>query len=116
MLGQLTVLKKDDTAALELFQKAVAINPKLKDAQFNLGTLYLRLGDLDSAAKAYQDTLTADPNHTLAHYNLGAIYMEKGNNEKALFHFQQALKNPSSLIDVKAAEKFIIDLKTKTPG
>ena len=115
MLGQLTVLKKDDTAALELFQKAVAINPKLKDAQFNLGTLYLRIGDLDSAAKAYQDTLAADPNHTLAHYNLGAIYMEKGNNEKALFHFQQALKNPSSLIDVKTAEKFIIDLKTKTP-
>ena len=111
MLGQLTVHKKQDAAALELFKKAVAINPKFKDAQFNLGTLYLRLGDYDSAAKAYQDTLAADPNHALAHYNLGAIYMEKGDNEKALLHFQQALKNPSSLIDVKTAEKIISDLK-----
>ena len=48
-----------------------------------------------------------------AHYNLGAIYMEKGENEKALFHFQQALKNPSSLIDVQTAEKYIADLKAK---
>jgi tetratricopeptide (TPR) repeat protein len=113
MLGQLMVLKKDDAAALELFKKAVALNPKLKDAQVNLGALYLQLGDFDNAIIAYQQTLAADANNTVAHYNLGALYMEKAENEKALFHFQQALKNPSSLIDMQAAEKYITGLKAK---
>ncbi len=111
LLGQLFLRRQDDKGALELFQKALKVNPKLRDAQFNTGTIYLRLGEYDRSIKAYQDTLAIDPNYTLAHYNLATLYMEKGQKQQALDHFEQSLKDPSPLIDVKAAEGFIATLK-----
>jgi len=92
----------------------VRLNPELKDAQFSIGTIYLRLGDYDRAIAAYQEAVRIDPQYAPAHYNLGTIYMERGNDAEALAHFEQVLKNPSPQIDLKAAEGFVATLKEKT--
>jgi len=91
----------------------VRLNPQLRDAQFSIGTIYLRLGDYDRAIAAFQEVVRIDPQYAPAHYNLGSIYMERGNDPEALVHFEEALKNPSPQLDLKEAEGFVAFLKKK---
>jgi len=114
LLGQLYLRKQDDGQALKFFEKALQMNPSLKEAQYNVATIHLRLGHYDRARQGYQKTLGLDPHNSLAHYNLGTLLRHHGEYAAALVHFEKALENPSDLIDLAMARRFIAEMKAKT--
>ena len=59
---------------LKIFSKAISINPNYVEAQNNLGTLFMHLGQLDEAVECFQKSIKIDPNYEYAHNNLGLAY------------------------------------------
>src|SRR5580765_4625334 len=62
-LGMLYNARGEKTAALDSFQRAVAVNPKLADGHYQLSIAYRQSGSLDKAEsemKAYQELKKAD--------------------------------------------------------
>ncbi len=62
-LGMLYNARGEKTAALESFQRAVAVNPKLADGHYQLSIAYRQSGSLDKAEsemKTYQELKKAD--------------------------------------------------------
>ena len=57
----------------------------------NIGSIYMKLGDLDEAIKITQKALEINQESFEAHLNIGAMYKEKGLLEYALTHTQKAL-------------------------
>lgn len=63
-------LNADYTAALSLYQKAVANDGTSADLLYNLGNSYYRSGNLPQAILAYERALRLDPTHSEARQNL----------------------------------------------
>jgi tetratricopeptide (TPR) repeat protein len=59
--------------ALALLQEAVGMEPKLEDAHYNLGNLYLKIGDGPEALVHYQRALDLDPDDIQALNNMAWI-------------------------------------------
>jgi hypothetical protein len=60
-LGWTFIGKKDWPKAIEMYEKAVRINPKHAPAWVNLSNLYYNLGRVDEAKIAYEKAYAADP-------------------------------------------------------
>ena len=60
------IKKKSYTKAINELKEAISIDPQFKEAYFNLGLAYLRLGRFDDAKNAANDALQIDPNYEAA--------------------------------------------------
>jgi len=78
-------------AAVESFEKALAIKPDYTEVCFNLGVTLKELGQPDTAVKCYKKAITLKPDYTDAHYNLGNAFKELGQLEDAAKSYEQAL-------------------------
>lgn len=83
----------DFPKAIELYKKAIAIDPQYIDAYDNCGLSYRRLGNLDSAAVYYKKSFKLNPKAMIAHANLAIVYTGKGNFEAALNEYNEIKKN-----------------------
>ncbi len=82
-------------AALYALEQAVAADPLLAAAQYDLGLLYLQSGRAEEATKALQAALSADGNYTGAHAYLARLYEAKGQLAAAWNAYQKgALARP----------------------
>lgn len=82
--GQLDTDESAYPQALQQFQQAEKINPRLPGLELALGAAYLKLGQFQHASTAYRQALQLDPHSPSASYYLGYILLQ-------LQHFQQAL-------------------------
>jgi len=82
-----------DPAAITAFETAVRLSPGLSKAQYNLGTLYMREGDLRSAERALGDALRVKPDFPEALNNLGSLLAQKGDLAGAVSRFEAALRS-----------------------
>jgi tetratricopeptide (TPR) repeat protein len=79
------------------FERALAQDPKLQAARFNLVRLHVNQGNakkeqsLDAAIAHYRDGLGVDPASALAHNSLALALLEKGDAAGAIPHFRAAL-------------------------
>lgn len=81
--------------AVRCYKKAVAIQPDLADAYFNMGVISHVLGKPDDAIIYYQKVLELNPNHLLANNNLGNVLRQSGRADEAMEYYQKALSiNP----------------------
>ena len=64
--------------ALELYKRALEIDPKYVDAIHGMTMCYQATGDLDAAIALTTDYLEQEPEDILAHTNLSMFYMKKG--------------------------------------
>src|SRR5205814_1353727 len=79
-----------------LWQDTLNKNPNSWLAHNNLGSVYVRKGNLEEAIQEYLTVLRLQPNHATAYYNLGNAYKLKGLNNEARKQFDIALKlNPN---------------------
>ena len=78
--------------AIEAFQEAVQINPDSKDANFNLGVTYCKLGKYEQAIPYFLKNIEITPEAVDAHYSLGVAYGSMGQKEKARKSFQEAIR------------------------
>ena len=51
----------DPPAALAAFQRTVLVNPKESDAYYEMGMIYLKMGDRKRAAEAFANALRLSP-------------------------------------------------------
>ena len=93
------VSKTDQSEAARLYTTAIAANPGLKDAHFNLGNLYRKLGRPQDAAHAYQTALRIDPNNSRIYLNLGLAVSDSGDWGSAIECFRRAVGLEPTLPD-----------------
>ena len=84
--------------SLKYFNRTLAIRPKYPEAQNNLGTLYLVMGEWDRAIpcfkEAISDILYNSPQ--FAYNNMGYAYFKKGDYDKAIENYKRALRSSPS--------------------
>ena len=99
-LARLFTQKKDYAAAMDQYQKAIAINNQSPEAYFNLGCIYMSRGDYDSAIINFESTLGLNPSfQDEVQTNLGICYLKKGSPAQAQHYFRQAVAaNPNNTI------------------
>ena len=68
----------DLKTSLELFRKALALEPTLVDAQIGLGSVLIATGNLDEAIALDARALEASPNNIQLRTDLGFAYYRKG--------------------------------------
>jgi len=84
--------------SLKYFNRTLAIRPKYPEAQNNLGTLYLVMGEWDRAIPCFEeaisDILYNSPQ--FAYNNMGYAYFKKGDYDKAIENYKRALRSSHS--------------------
>lgn len=90
-------VNSDIPGAMEMFEKALALNSELAEAHQGLGICHHHLGDYAKAVAHLGQALKCDSNNAAVHNHLGIMFKKLGNNEEAEKHFQEALRiNPEA--------------------
>ena len=66
--------KKNYQAAIMLYEKINETDPKIKNVQFNLGTIYEELNETQKAIDCYERVINIDPLFIHSYNNIGLIY------------------------------------------
>ncbi len=81
--------------AENIYDKAVAINPKRIELLYSYAQCLYKNGRLDKAEKVLNDLIKINPQFTLAYYNLGNILYKKGKYPEALAAYKETVRlNP----------------------
>jgi tetratricopeptide (TPR) repeat protein len=80
------------------FREIVAKDSTNVDAQYWLGVLSVKSGQLEKAIKRYETVLNLDSTYMKAYLDLGGLYMEQGDNAKALTYFNRSISVDSTFI------------------
>lgn len=81
----------DRDKAVELYQKAIRLNPKNADAFVGLARVYIELTDFDEALQAIQGARRARPAYSVASAVEGRAHRENGDEAKAIASFKRAI-------------------------
>jgi len=79
-------------SAIELLERAIALNPAEKELRLSLAIVQHQKGDLDAAIIAYNAALTIDKNCQKSQFNLANVYFSLGQLNKAIEFYQQVLQ------------------------
>lgn len=83
----------DPPQALDLFRRAVELDPLSSDAHNNLGIMLWRVRqDPVAARREYELALQLHPGNSQAHLNLGTLSALQGDAKQAVFHLENALR------------------------
>jgi Flp pilus assembly protein TadD len=84
-------------SALQLAQKAVALDPQYAAAQNLLGAIYASLNRADLARQAFQSALQLNPHDSTTYANLGLLELSAARRQEAADFFLEALSiDPAS--------------------
>lgn len=78
-------------AATDAFQQVIASKPDDAEANYNLGTLYLRRQNVASARIYLEKTVELKPTHAEAWNNLGMVAAQEGKPGEAIDDFKRCL-------------------------
>ncbi|HXJ39176.1 MAG TPA: tetratricopeptide repeat protein, partial [Bryobacteraceae bacterium] len=81
----------DFTGARDEFEKAVALNPKLPEANASLGLSLLGLSQADAAGEAFRREIAVDPNNFTAVLQSGILAKQNQNYPEARQFLRRAL-------------------------
>jgi len=84
-IGVAADVRRDLTTAKRCYEEAVRRDPKLADAQFNLGTVFARQKDSSRAETCYEAAIAARADYDKARVNL-AIHLADRNQVAAALH------------------------------
>jgi Tfp pilus assembly protein PilF len=90
-LGVVLESKGNHDGALDLYAKAIALEPHYADALYNMGVAYESKHRADSAALFYAKAITADASYDDAYVNLGNLCVRAGKLDDAIKFFEQAI-------------------------
>lgn len=78
-------------AAVEWYEKALALQPADIDVSTDLGTSYLYTGRREDALRQFQKSLDMDPNHAQTLQNIGVAYFAGGEYKEAVRVWEQLI-------------------------
>jgi len=87
---QASLAEKYDEA-IELYKKAIGINPDFASAHANLGVTYMNKGRLKEALVTLQKAIDLDPQNAGTHYNLGLVYDKMGKLDEAILAYEKSI-------------------------
>ncbi|MEO8574113.1 MAG: tetratricopeptide repeat protein [Pyrinomonadaceae bacterium] len=87
----------DFTAAVPLFQEAIALYPQFAAAYFERGSAYLKLNDNDKALESFVKAIEIKPDYVEAKYWFGYTHYIKKNYEVAADIFDDVLKQKAEM-------------------
>jgi len=94
-------------AAEQLFESAIAKDPRTTAAQFDLGVAYQQDGDTRDALRQYVIALRTDPEYVPALYNEATIVAAR-NAPLAIFYYRQVIRiqpdSPTALLNLGLLE------------
>jgi protein O-mannosyl-transferase len=88
-------------AAIECYERALAIEPDSAEAHNNFGNALLRQGKIPEAIGHFEQALRIKPDYAEPHGNLGNALMQLGKNTEAISQFEQALQINPDLAEVQ---------------
>ena len=85
--------------AVQVYDRAIQLNPDYAEAHSNLGVALQELGKLEDAEASYRKAIALKPDYADAHSNLGVTLQELGKLEGALVQYKKSFelvrgKNP----------------------
>lgn len=89
--------KAEDQRAIELYQKAIQIDPEYFEPYNNLGILLNTYGRTQEAIPYYEKARQLKPNHSDTYNNLATAWQALKQYDQAMVYFQKALElNPEN--------------------
>jgi predicted O-linked N-acetylglucosamine transferase (SPINDLY family) len=83
--------KLDINQAIQAYEKAIELNPKLFNAYGNLGNVYLAQNQIDKAEEIFRKSINANPFHFGGYVNLGNLLLEQRQQfDEAISDYHQA--------------------------
>ena len=104
--GNALYKKKDYKGAIELFEKAITIDPSYKAAWHNKGLAYMQLDQLNKAITCFKKLLDIDPTFVKAFYNLANVYYRQNK-------FMAALKKLDALLLISSQNVLALKLRER---
>lgn len=87
--------QKQYGVAIKEWQEVIKQSPANEKAHFNLGQLYMQIGNFSSAISELETALALMPEDASTHFALGNAYIELKNRKKGMEHFLKAIElNP----------------------
>ena len=77
-----------NTKAQALYERAIALEPDVFEAHFNLGNIFHDLGRYPSAQVCYRDALKLNPGYADAHFYLAVTLEKSGQSRDARMHWR----------------------------
>lgn len=75
-----------------MLREVVQKDPNHEMAQYNLGMLSVKSGQLDKAIERFRTVLKINPDRTEVHFYIGQIYEQKGKQDSALAEYKLFMK------------------------
>jgi predicted Zn finger-like uncharacterized protein len=112
LVGQADRLRQSDRAnkALNLYQKALEIEPDDPDAMSGMGWCYVDMEQADAAIATFKQVLTKAPRFSDAHIGIAEAYRAKGQKRDAIKHYQDYLSIMPNGEDADLARRMLKDL------
>jgi tetratricopeptide (TPR) repeat protein len=79
-----------DQDARKLFEKAIAVDPKVPNGYNQLGLMHLKNGEWEEAAEQFKKAIKAEPNWSNYYYNLGRALRGADKFDEAMDAFTRA--------------------------
>jgi len=99
-------------AAIQYYERALAIHPENPDVRTDMGTAYWYNGDADKAIDAMQTSLKYRPGHPQTLFNLGWIrWQGKADPKGAVAAWEQLLKTNPDYPQKQKVEEYIAKAK-----
>ena len=94
--GGILMKQKDSLGAVQMFQKAISLEPKMPTIYSNWAILHNTRGNYEEAIKMYQKALETEPNYLYPYVGLAIVYRKQQKYEQAIQSLQEVLKiNPN---------------------
>ncbi|MFZ4399209.1 MAG: tetratricopeptide repeat protein [Bacteroidales bacterium] len=92
-LGMFQQENGNPDAAIKAYKYIIAIDPKYKQAYYNIGYVYLEYKQAyHEAIKSFTEAINADNNYAEAYYNRGYTYELMNDYDKARIDFKKAIQ------------------------
>lgn len=101
-LGWITAQRNADyRSEFTIWSDSVSKRPDNARAHNNLGSLWLKQGNVSEAVRCFTRAVELQPYYASAHYDLGIALVESGDTAAAMAHFEKALVIEPDSADIR---------------
>lgn len=92
-MGNVLMAQNQLDEASTFYRRALQVQPKFLEAQYNLAVVLSKQGYVAEAIAAFQTALTYAPNHSESHFGLGKTLEQQGQWREAIACYRNALES-----------------------